>query len=191
MYDSLINPIKGEKDANGDTITGSENGAKAYTIMNMAISDKSKNVMLKLISPKSKTPETVNSLGNFNTKEEFQSYYSLARHDSFVNNKFSRDDIDLATKYFKFDVGNFTQYANELSDIKSDKDAKGNTISNSKKRKVTEYLNSLPLNPIQKTYLYSLAGYSIKPYRNELYNYINGLDISAEEKQQLWKDLGF
>ena len=191
MYDSLINPIKGEKDANGDTIAGSENGAKAYTIMNMAISDKSKNVMLKLISPKSKTPETVNSLGNFNTKEEFQSYYSLARHDSFVNNKFSRDDIDLATKYFKFDVGNFTQYANELSDIKSDKDAKGNTISNSKKRKVTEYLNSLPLNPIQKTYLYSLAGYSIKPYRNELYNYINGLDISAEEKQQLWKDLGF
>ena len=191
MYDSLINPIKGEKDANGDTITGSENGAKAYTIMNMAISDKSKNVMLKLISPKSKTPETVNSLGNFNTKEEFQSYYSLARHDSFVNNKFSRDDIDLATKYFKFDVGNFTQYANELSDIKSDKDTKGNTISNSKKRKVTEYLNSLPLNPIQKTYLYSLAGYSIKPYRNELYNYINGLDISAEEKQQLWKDLGF
>ena len=191
MYDSLINPIKGEKDANGDTIAGSQNGAKAYTIMNMAISDKSKNVMLKLISPKSKTPETVNSLGNFNTKEEFQSYYSLARHDSFVNNKFSRDDIDLATKYFKFDVGNFTQYANELSDIKSDKDAKGNTISNSKKRKVTEYLNSLPLNPIQKTYLYSLAGYSIKPYRNELYNYINGLDISAEEKQQLWKDLGF
>lgn len=191
MYDSLINPIKGEKDANGDTITGSENGAKAYTIMNMAISDKSKNVMLKLISPKSKTPETVNSLGNFNTKEEFQSYYSLARHDSFVNNKFSRDDIDLATKYFKFDVGNFTQYANELSNIKSDKDTKGNTISNSKKRKVTEYLNSLPLNPIQKTYLYSLAGYSIKPYRNELYNYINGLDISAEEKQQLWKDLGF
>lgn len=191
MYDSLINPIKGEKDANGDTITGSQNGAKAYTIMNMAISDKSKNVMLKLISPTSKTPETVNSLGNFNTKEEFQSYYSLARHDSFVNNKFSRDDIDLATKYFKFDVGNFTQYANELSDIKSDKDAEGNTISNSKKRKVTEYLNSLPLNPIQKTYLYSLAGYSIKPYRNELYNYINGLDISAEEKQQLWKDLGF
>ena len=191
MYDSLINPIKGEKDANGDTIAGSQNGAKAYTIMNMAISDKSKNVMLKLISPTSKTPETVNSLGNFNTKEEFQSYYSLARHDSFVNNKFSRDDIDLATKYFKFDVGNFTQYANELSDIKSDKDAKGNTISNSKKRKVTEYLNSLPLNPIQKTYLYSLAGYSIKPYRNELYNYINGLDISAEEKQQLWKDLGF
>lgn len=191
MYDSLINPIKGEKDANGDTIAGSQNGAKAYTIMNMAISDKSKNVMLKLISPTSKTPETVNSLGNFNTKEEFQSYYSLARHDSFVNNKFSRDDIDLATKYFKFDVGNFTQYANELSDIKSDKDAEGNTISNSKKRKVTEYLNSLPLNPIQKTYLYSLAGYSIKPYRNELYNYINGLDISAEEKQQLWKDLGF
>lgn len=191
MYDSLINPIKGEKDADGNTIAGSQNGAKAYAIMNMAISDNSKDVMLHLISPTSKTPETVNSLSNFNTKEEIQSYYSLARHDSFVNNKFSRDDIDLATRYFNFDVGNFTQYANELSEIRSDKDAKGNTISNSKKRKVTEYLNSLPLNPIQKTYLYSLAGYSIKPYKNELYNYLNSLDISAEEKQQVWKDLGF
>lgn len=191
MYDSLINPIKGEKDADGNTIAGSQNGAKAYAIMNMAISDNSKNVMLHLISPTSKTPETVNSLSNFNTKEEIQSYYSLARHDSFVNNKFSRDDIDLATRYFNFDVGNFTQYANELSEIRSDKDSNGNTISNSKKRKVTEYLNSLPLNPIQKTYLYSLAGYSIKPYKNELYNYLNSLNISAEEKQQVWKDLGF
>ena len=33
--------------------------------------------------------------------------------------------------------------------------------------------------------------YLNKPYRNKLYNYINELDISAEEKQQLWKDLGF
>lgn len=191
MYDSLINPIKGEKDSNGDTIAGSQNGAKAYTIMNMAIPDKSKDVMLQLISPTSKTPETVNSLGNFNTKEEFQSYYSLARHDAFVNEKFSRDDIDLATKYFNFDVGNFTKYATDLSDIRSDKDAKGNTIANSKKRKVTDYLNSLPINPIQKTYLLGLSGYSLKPYASELRAYINSLNISPEEKQQLWTQLGF
>jgi hypothetical protein len=191
MYDSLINPIKGEKDSNGDTIAGSQNGAKAYTIMNMAIPDKSKDVMLQLISPTSKTPETVNSLGNFNTKEEFQSYYSLSRHDAFVNEKFSRDDIDLATKYFNFDVGNFAKYATDLSDIRSDKDANGNTIENSKKRKVINYLDSLPINPIQKTYLLGLSGYSLKPYASELRAYINNLNISPEEKQQLWTQLGF
>ena len=191
MYDSIINAIKADKDAAGETVKGSQNGKKAYTIMNMPISDNSKDVMLHLISPNSTTPETTDSLSNLRTEDEFISYYSLGRHDSFVNNKFSRDDVDVATNYFNFDVVNFTQYANELASIRSDKDANGNAVTNSKKRKIIEYLNTLPLNPIQKTYLYGLSGYSLKAYQNDLFNYINGLNISAEEKKKVWSELGF
>lgn len=191
MFDSLITGIKADKNPDGTNRDGSESGKKAYAIMNMAVSDDAKNIMLYQMNTKQTTPETVDRLKDLVTQEDFINYYSLPVHDAFVNDKFSRDDLNIAKDYFKFDVSDFATYATELSEIRSDKDTNGNTISNSKKRKVTEYLNSLPLNPIQKTYLYGVSGYSIKPYKNELYNYINGLDISAEEKQQLWKNLGF
>ena len=190
MYDSLINPIESNKDEEGNTITGSQNGKKAYTIMNMAISDESKDVMLQLISPKSNNPETTDSLGYLTTEDEFINYYALPRHDSFVNNKYSRDDLDIAKNYFNFNAVDFTNYANNLANIKSDKDANGVTITNSKKRKIVNYLNTLPISAIQKVYLYGISGYSVKQWSGELYNYINGLNISAKQKQELWKQLG-
>ena len=190
MYDSLINPIESNKDEEGNTITGSQNGKKAYTIMNMAISDESKDVMLQLISPKSNNPETTDSLGYLTTEDEFINYYALPRHDSFVNNKYSRDDLDIAKNYFNFNAVDFTNYANNLANIKSDKDANGVTITNSKKRKIVNYINTLPISAIQKVYLYGISGYSVKQWSGELYNYINGLNISAKQKQELWKQLG-
>lgn len=190
MYDSLINPIESNKDEEGNTITGSQNGKKAYTIMNMAISDESKDVMLQLISPKSNNPETTDSLGYLTTEDEFINYYALPRHDSFVNNKYSRDDLAIAKNYFNFNAVDFTNYANNLANIKSDKDANGVTITNSKKRKIVNYINTLPISAIQKVYLYGISGYSVKQWSGELYNYINGLNISAKQKQELWKQLG-
>lgn len=190
MYDSLINPIESNKDEEGNTITGSQNGKKAYTIMNMAISDEAKDVMLQLISPTSKNPETTDSLGYLTTEDEFISYYALPRHDSFVNNKYSRDDLDIAKNYFNFNAVDFTKYANNLANIKSDTDANGVTITNSKKQKIVNYINTLPISAIQKVYLYGISGYSVKQWSGELYNYINGLNISATKKQELWKQLG-
>ena len=158
--------------------------------MNMAISDESKDVMLQLISPKSNNPETTDSLGYLTTEDEFINYYALPRHDSFVNNKYSRDDLDIAKNYFNFNAVDFTNYANNLANIKSDKDANGVTITNSKKRKIVNYINTLPISAIQKVYLYGISGYSVKQWSGELYNYINGLNISAKQKQELWKQLG-
>ena len=190
MYDSLINPIKSDKDEEGKTVTGSQNGKKAYTIMNMAISDASKDVMLHLISPTATNPETTQSLGYLTTEDEFISYYALPRHDNFVNNKYSRDDLDIAKNYFNFDAVDFTNYANNLANIKSDKDANGVTVANSKKRKIIDYINTLPISSMQKVYLYGISGYSVKQWSGELYNYINGLNISAEKKRELWEQLG-
>ena len=191
MFDSLITGIKADKNPDGTNADGSESGKKAYAIMNMAVSDDAKNIMLYQMNTKQKTPETVDRLKDLVTEEDFVNYYSLPVHDAFVNDKFSRDDLNIAKNYFNFNVSDFATYANELSEIRSDKDANGNTISNSKKNKIVEYLNSLPINPIQKTYLLGVSGYSLKPYTYELRNYINSLNISAEEKQQLWTQLGF
>ena len=190
MYDGLINPIKGLKDSSGETIQGSANGQKAHSIMNMQISDNSKNIMLKLISPLSKNPETTNSLSKLSTVQQYIDYYSLSRTDYTLINKYSRDDYDVSTQYFNIDGATYTKFANEVSEIRADVDAKGNVIPNSKKNKVFEYINSLPLNQHQKLYLFSASGYSIKTWSNSMFNYINSLDISADEKLQIWTSLG-
>ena len=191
MYDSIINSIQGMKDSNGDSIKGSENGIKAWTIMNMQISDEAKNIMLRLISPTAKNPETVDSLQKLGTKQQFIDYYALPRSDTFVNNKFSRDDYDISTKYFNIDGTIYTKFANDVSQIKADYNSKGEAIPNSRKNKVFSYINSLPLNQYQKIYLFSASGYSIKQWKNQMFSYINSLDISANEKKELWTSLGF
>ena len=191
MYDALITTIKPDYYEDGTTIPGSNKGKKAYAIMNLAVSDNYKNIMLKLMDTGSNNPETVDRLEKLSTEQQFIDYYSLSHHDYTIVNKISREDYDIATRYYNLNSGDFTKYAEALSNIKSDYDKNGNIIANSKKNKIMQYINSLPLSAIQKIYLFHMAGYSVKSYRNQLYNYVNSLDISASEKQRIWADLGF
>ena len=191
MYDGIINKYTSLKDDMGETIKGSENGQKAHAIVNMPITEEQKNIMLQLISPTAKNPETVDSLGNLQTQQEFIDYYSLSRSDYMVTNNYSRDDYDIATSYYNFNSKDFIKYTNDMANIKSDYDANGKSISGSKKKKVVNYINSLPISSMQKVYLYAQAGYSVKEYKNQIYTYINGLNISASEKQTIWKSFGF
>ena len=147
--------------------------------------------MLYLISPQAKNPETVDTLNKLVTQQEFIDYYSLSRSDYRVMNNYSRDDYDIAVGYYNFASRDFIKYTNDLANIKSDYDASGNTISGSKKNKIVNYINNLPLTSIQKVFLYAQAGYSVKPYKNQIYAYINSLNISANEKQRIWKSFGF
>lgn len=190
MYDSLINQIQGYKDSNGDSVKGSQNGQKAFAIMNMQTDDNSKNIMLKLISPLSNTPETVDSLAKLGTTQQFIDYYSLPRRDVFLMDKFSRDDYDISTTYFNVAGSTYTEFAGTVSQITADYDSKGNMIANSKKNKVFQYINSLPLNQYQKIYLFSASGYSVKQWKNQMYNYINSMNISADEKYKIWTSMG-
>jgi len=191
VYKGVINAIKPEEDATGTNIPGSQNGTKAYTIMNMQTSDYAKNIMLQLISPTANNPETVDSLRHLGSRQQYVDYYSLSRTDYTLINKYSRDDYDISTQYFSIDGATYTKFAHEVSDIRADVDSNGNTIEGSKKNKVFEYINSLPLNQYQKLYLFSVSGYSIRQYQSHMFSYVNNLDISAEEKQRLWEELGF
>jgi len=190
MYDSMINPIKSLKDENGETITGSFNGQKAYTIMKMQISDSNKNTMLLMISPNSNTPETVDTLSKLGSQQQYIDYYALPRRDTYIIDKYSRDDYDMATKYYNLTGGQYTEYSGELSSITADVDANGETITNSRKTKITQYINTLPINKYQKMYLLNVAGYSVKAYKNDLFTYINNLNIRADEKTIMWETLG-
>lgn len=192
MYDGILSNIEGIPDeTTGITIEGSKNGQKAYLIMNMPVTTEQKNIMLQLISPTANRPETVDSLSNLKTQQEFIDYYSLSRGDYMVMNNYSRDDYDIAVGYYNFTSRDFIKYTNDMGNIKSDYDEDGKSISGSKKQKIVNYINKLPLSSMQKIYLYYQAGYSIKPYKTQIYNYINGLNISVSEKEYIWKSFGF
>lgn len=185
-YKQIINKIEGDKDANGETIQGSKQGNKAYAIMQMDISDDQKNAMLALITT-SKTPETVDSLSNLLTINQYHSYFAMNKKDTFISEKISRADYFIAAS-MGIDSDTFLNYANDVSAITADYDANGNTIPNSKRNKIFNYINNLPgLNIAQKAYLLKNAGYSAKQYQGVVYNYINSLPISATEKNEIWQ----
>ena len=54
----------------------------------------------------------------------------------------------------------YTQYVAATADLQADKDAKGNTISGSKRKKVLAAIHRLPLTPKQKDALYFANGYA-------------------------------
>ena len=185
-YKQIINKIEGDKDENGETIKGSKQGKRAYTIMQMDISDSQKNAMLSLITS-SKTPETVDSLSNLLTLPQYQSYFAMNKKDTFIIENISRADYVIASS-MGIDTDTFLNYANDVSAITADYDANGNAIPNSKRNKIFNYINNLPgLNIAQKAYLLRNAGYSAKQYKGVVYNYINSLPITATEKNEIWQ----
>ena len=185
-YKQIINKIDGDKDDNGETIKGSKQGNRAYTIMQMDISDSQKNAMLSLITT-SKTPETVDSLSNLLTLPQYQSYFAMNKKDTFIIENISRADYVIASS-MGIDTDTFLNYANDVSAITADYDANGNAIPNSKRNKIFNYINNLPgLNIAQKAYLLRNAGYSAKQYKGVVYNYINSLPITATEKNEIWQ----
>ena len=185
-YKQIINKIEGDKDDNGETIKGSKQGNRAYTIMQMDISDSQKNAMLSLITT-SKTPETVDSLSNLLTLPQYQSYFAMNKKDTFIIENISRADYVIASS-MGIDTDTFLNYANDVSAITADYDANGNAIPNSKRNKIFNYINNLPgLNIAQKAYLLRNAGYSAKQYKGVVYNYINSLPITATEKNEIWQ----
>lgn len=83
------------------------------------------------------------------------------------------------------DYNDYTEYKEQINAIK-----KQYSNTNDRKNAVFEYINSLPLNVEQKLILQKIgAGYSVKNQRARLTNYIENLDLSADEKQRIDKVL--
>ena len=132
---------------------------------------------------KAKQEEVSNALGinasdYWNNKEEYDYAY-----DSPAN-------YGISKTIGGYEV--FKTYSKELSDIKSDKDSSGKTISGSRKQKVFDYINSSNLEFEQKIILAKMEYPSYDEYNYEIIDYLNNNnDISYEEEVEILKKLGF
>ena len=83
----------------------------------------------------------------------------------------------------------YAYYYIQLQSIEGTKDKDGNTIYNSKKKSVMNFIESQKLNKAQKHILFALAGYNNTTDKIETFKYIDSLkDLTNEQKQAL-KDL--
>lgn len=90
-----------------------------------------------------------------------ESGYAIA--DFYINKQLTKTDNTSSTsdrnrynelKSKGIDGATYDKFKSFVSTVKSDKDANGKTINGSKKQKIINYINSLPLTPQQKQNLY-------------------------------------
>lgn len=86
---------------------------------------------------------------------------------------------------------NLTLYLSTISSIEGEKDDQGDTIYNSKKQKVTAYIEAQKLSKAQKYILYAHAGYKIPVSAwDTVKDYVNSLTtLSPEQKREYWEYL--
>ena len=138
-----INKIKGDKDEEGKTISGSASGKKAYEIMNNKLySNKEKNYLLSELS-NSENKETIESLKILkNDKDSYKYYYSLSNE--------SKKSFKEAIEKYNFTAKQLTEFNNSID--KSD--------STTKNQSIVKYLINSNFSDEQICYLYEKNGYS-------------------------------
>ena len=95
-----------------------------------------------------------------------------------------------AIKYYLYDAiggDRAAVYLTAISAIESDKDAKGQTIANSRKKKVHAYIEKLRLTAMQKYMLMCLAGYvPTDTGKTQIERHLRAKGFSTEEIKALW-----
>ena len=144
--------------------------AKVDYIYNLPLNDDQKNVLVNNALNR-KEDIDISNYGDYSSLEEF---------DYANKNPQKYDTIRQVANYNVYNV-----YKDNIQKIKQE-----HAYTSTRRKAVEDYINSLPLNYYQKLILQKeAAGYSIEKYEVELYNYINGLDISAKEKKNIHKEL--
>ncbi len=153
------------------------NAEKADYINSLNIADWQKNLLMNNI---------------LDRKEDVD----MSNYDDFG----SWEEFDFACKYpenyaVAKAVGGYESYktyTSALYDIKADKDRSGKTISGSRKKKVTDYINSLNIDYYEKIILFKNEYNSDNTYNYEIVEHLNNReDISYEEMEAILKKLGF
>lgn len=115
--------------------------------------------------------------------KDYSKYNSYAEMKYSMKNPTNYSMITSITTY-----DDYITYKDKVAEIKEKYSGTNNT--NVRKQKVFEYINSLSYNKTQKVILFNmLGGYEIKNYKNDVHSYINGLDISKSEKEQMWQQI--
>lgn len=210
---SEINKIKADKDKKGKSIAGSALGKKAYTIMqNEKISDKEKNYLLQSISPKS--PVTVKMLNQLEKNEDtYKYFYSLnnEQKEEFIGDmnayKFNSKELYDYYNYCKYAKNNYApviakqNIANYLLKTKLTSDQKKYLYSKKYgSDTLSKVLNIFNVNGDNYLNVAKYAanlkdnfeGEHYSNYRKKLlFNYINSLDATTDEKIVLFRVAGY
>jgi hypothetical protein len=117
----------------------------------------------------------------------WDTYYNLARDEVL--------GIETETKNVLFaeaiDIEKLAMIASVARSIKADKDRTGKEISGSRKKKITEYIESLRLSAAEKYMIMGYLGYSNVHGESQVKSYIGKLDLSSEEKKKLLEYSGY
>ena len=151
---------------------------KADYINSLDLQTWQKNIMINNLTDR-KEDIDMTDYDNYASFEEFD--YASKNPEKHLVSKAVTDDFEA-----------YQTYTKALSDITSDKDANGKTITNSRKTKVVNYLNSLDIEYGAKLILFKSEYNSDHTYNYEIIEYLNSRDdISYSEMETILKELGF
>ncbi len=206
-----LSDIKSDKDEDGDPISGTASGKKAYAIMNSNYSKKEKNYLLsKLSSSEKKT--TVKDLEKIsNSEETYKFFYGL----NYENRERFLDELNS----YNINCDTLVDYYKKRKEYQED------YTSQFSKIKIIDYLQSSKLDDKTKYYLYSkdyssenekllLDTFKIdiddyfkvikyqdtinskyrnqnKVRKNKMFGYINNMDLNSKQKIVLFKVAGY
>lgn len=114
-------------------------------------------------------------------------YYNLALEDLL--------GVDLENKNYlfssAFEIEKLAMILSQLKTIEADKDKNGNSISGSKKQKITQLLNKMKLSAVQKYMLMGYMGYKNVKGISQVKSYIQSLKLTKSQKEKLYSYCGY
>lgn len=154
-------------------------------IDSLDISDEKKNIMANNLNKNSKKKIDMSEYSNYDSYEEYKYARDYPEKYSVISQISSYDDFQEYSKQ----ISNIAKEYKELSEDATTSKQK-TAISKQKKQEIQSYIESLPLNQCQKIMLEKEAGgYSIKNYKQQIYQYLESQDLTNEEKYNMWKEL--
>ncbi|MBQ4572136.1 MAG: hypothetical protein IJA80_02515 [Clostridia bacterium] len=189
---------------------------KGDYIGNLDLPVEKKNILINNIADRD-TPIDLRGFENYDDFEEFdfatrypEKYAVLQEQGISVkeyNEKYKEtaflytDDFSWAannpegyviSKAVTDDVLQYKQYTSDLNSIEADKDRNGKSISGSKKKKKTAYINDLDIDRGAKLILFKSQYKSDDRYNSEIVDYLNSReDITRDEIITILKELDF
>jgi len=192
---------------------------KADYIDSLDLTDEQKNILINNIADRDEDID-MSGYGNYGSFEEFDFAQKNPDKYQFFNdvgiswNDYSSANKDKKSEYSNMynwvdkNPGKYTmskavsndfltywQYKSDLGNLKADKDKYGETISGSKKQKVVDYINGLPLDYGQKIIMFRSMydGKEDRDYYNaDILEYLNSrTDLTFEEIATILTELGF
>lgn len=135
-----------------------------------------KNLVANNLNKNSKKKINMSEYGNYDSYDEYQYARDYPKKYSVVS--------QIAN------YGDYINYKDDIAEIKKQYSTELGYESKERKAAVQNYINELDLNMYQKMMLEKLAGgYSIKNYKNYIYNYLETTELTQDEKHDIWEEL--